>query len=82
MAKLRTKIFRIKGIDPKEIADAIGFDLSAVYRIKEGERGVSGNFVAGVLAAYPMFRFEDLFYIDNGKKVGKPETLKKGGETE
>jgi hypothetical protein len=73
MAKLRTKIFRIKGIDPKEIANATGFNLSAVYRIKEGERGVSGNFVASVLAAYPMFRFEDLFYIEDSKKGGETE---------
>lgn len=51
-----------------ELSLIAGVSLSQIYRIRQGKRQISGNFVARVLSALPDFKFEDLFYIEKEAK--------------
>lgn len=47
-----------------QLATSTCLSLSQVYRIRQGKRKVSASFIAGVLAALPYHKFEDLFHIE------------------
>ena len=46
-----------------KLAGMIGVSLSQVCRIRNGQRKVSNSFIAGVLTAFPQYKFEELFFI-------------------
>lgn len=50
-----------------EIAGRLGVDQSLVWRVRTGRCRPGAAFVAGVLAAFPEVRFEDVFTVERGE---------------
>lgn len=44
-------------------ADAFGQSEAYISRVRRGRREVNAQFIAGVLAAFPDLRFDDLFEV-------------------
>ena len=61
--RLRTRLFRLS-YSPAVLANMLGLSVSYLYRVKQGNRGINGKFIVSALTAFPKYRFEDLFYIE------------------
>jgi len=52
--------------------------VSQVYRVREGKRNINQKFIIGAKKAFPNYRLDDLFYLDEemliGNKVGTAVT--------
>jgi len=46
-----------------ELAQAMGISVSQIYRVRAGERPVNEKFIIGAMKAFPGYRLDDLFYI-------------------
>lgn len=44
-------------------ADAFGHSEAYISRVRRGRREVNASFIAGVLAAFPHLRFDDVFEV-------------------
>jgi len=65
IGRLRTRIFEMEeGRDMKKLAILLRLSLSQVYRIKHGQRPIGEKFIVGALIAFPKYKFEDLFYVE------------------
>ena len=62
--RLRTRLFDVKGDSMAELASFVGISLAQLYRIKNGQRGINEKFIVRTLTAFPQYKFEDLFYIE------------------
>ncbi len=68
--QLRTRVFRLW--DEKyqgnskisELARAMGISQGQVYRVRKGKRGINEKFIIGALKAFPEYKFDDLFYVE------------------
>ena len=61
-----TKVFEIYRSyykDLSHLAEGMGISVSQVSRVRSGKRLINGKFIAGVLRAFPQFKFEELFYL-------------------
>ena len=47
-----------------ELAYAMGLSVSQVYRVREGKRNINQKFIIGAKKAFPDYRLDDLFYLD------------------
>jgi hypothetical protein len=52
--------------------------VSQVYRVREGKRNINQKFIVGAKRAFPSYRLDDLFYLDEempiDQKIGTPVT--------
>jgi len=67
---LKTRVFHLwdekcQG-DSKMIrlAQATGISLSHLYRVCGGKRKINATFIIGVAKAFPGYKLDDLFYVD------------------
>ena len=63
---LKTRVFELSDKKYKnltELAKVMGLSASEVYRVRQGKRGISTQFIVGALQAFPESKFDDLFYI-------------------
>ena len=47
-----------------ELAHAMGLSVSQVYRVREGKRSINQKFIIGAKKAFPNYRLDGLFYLD------------------
>ena len=47
-----------------ELAKAMSLSVSQVYRVREGKRHINQKFIIGAKQAFPHYRLDDLFYLD------------------
>jgi len=63
--RLKTRLFDLeKDISLADIAALLGISISQIYRIKHNERRIGEKFIIGALGAFPKYKFDDLFYIE------------------
>jgi len=54
-----------------ELAYAMSLSVSQVYRVREGKRSINQKFIIGAKKAFPNYRLDDLFYLDEeGMLIG------------
>ena len=53
-----------------ELAQAMGLSVSQVYRVREGKRSINHKFIIGAKKAFPNYRLDDLFYLDEETLIG------------
>lgn len=52
-------------------ADAFGQSEAYISRVRRGRRDVNASFIAGVLAAFPNLRFDDVFEVEGLRPLRK-----------
>ena len=62
--RLRTRLFDVKKDSMAELASFIGISAAQLYRVKAGQRGINEKFIVRTLTAFPQYKFEELFYIE------------------
>lgn len=65
---IRTRIFDLcngKYRNLSELAHAMGLSVSQVYRVRESKRSINHKFVIGAKQAFPQYRLDELFYLDD-----------------
>lgn len=66
-SRLRTRLFDLEeGHDMKKLAYLFKLSMSEIYRVRQGKRGIGERFIVGALTSFPEYKFEELFYIENG----------------
>ena len=59
-----------------ELAQAMELSVSQVYRVREGKRSINQKFIIGAKKAFPHYRLDELFYLDEEGLIGhKIETI-------
>jgi len=53
-----------------ELAHAMGLSVSQVYRVREGKRSINQKFIIGAKKAFPNYKLDDLFYLDEETLIG------------
>jgi hypothetical protein len=77
---IRTRIFDLCDGNYRnlsELARAMGLSVSQVYRVREGKRSINQKFIIGAKRAFPNYRLDELFYLDEevvGQKMGTDVT--------
>ena len=75
---IKTRIFELRNGNYRslsELARAMELSVSQVYRVREGKRGINQKFIIGANKAFPSYRLDELFYLDDGSLNGhKTET--------
>ncbi|MFC1915796.1 hypothetical protein ACFLW4_03795 [Chloroflexota bacterium] len=78
---IKTRIFQLCNGNYQnlsELAQAMGLSVSQVYRVREGKRSINHKFILGAKKAFPSYRLDDLFYLDEetliGRKIGTDVT--------
>jgi len=64
--KLKTRVFELcngKYRNLTELARTMGISYGLLYRVRRGDRNISGTFIIGELKAFPGYKLEDLFYV-------------------
>ena len=64
--KLKTSVFELcwaKYRNLPEVARAMGISLSQIYRVRHGERPINQKFIIGAMKAFPGYKLDDLFYV-------------------
>ncbi len=67
---IKTRIFELyskKYGSLTELAEAMDLSLSQLYRVRMGTRGINQKFIIGAKKAFPDYKLDDLFYLDNEK---------------
>jgi len=70
---IRTRIFDLCNGNYRnlsELARAMGLSVSQVYRVREGKRGINQKFIIGAKKAFPNYRLDELFYLEEETSVG------------
>jgi len=65
--KLKTRVFELcNGYQslPK-LAQAMGISQNLIYRVRRGDRNISGRFILGATKAFPGYKLDDLFYVED-----------------
>ncbi len=73
--KLKTRIFKLAdlaGLTLADLAEAMGVDVSTVYRVKMGQRNIGDAFITGAKRAFPTMDLDDLFYVEEPKSEDAP----------
>ena len=68
--KLNTRVFELyngKYRNLVELAQAMGISQDLIYRVRKGERGISGRFIIGAIRAFPAYKLDDLVYVNSEK---------------
>ena len=63
---LKTRVFQfadMRGWSLTQLAEKMEIDLSMVYRVKVGERGITRTFMLGAKRAFPDMDLDALFYV-------------------
>ena len=78
---IKTRIFELCNGNYRnlsELAQAMDLSVSQIYRVREGKRNINQKFIIGAKRAFPNYRLDDLFYLDEemliGNKVGTAVT--------
>ncbi len=53
-----------------ELARIMGLSVSQVYRVREGKRSINQKFIIGAKQAFPNYRLDDLFYLEEETLIG------------
>jgi len=54
----------------------MGLSVSQVYRVREGKRSINQKFIIGAKKAFPNYRLDELFYLDEEGLMGhEKETI-------
>ena len=64
--KLKTRVFELcngKWRNLAELARTMGISNDLIYRVRRGERNISGRFILGATKAFPGYKLDDLFYV-------------------
>jgi len=64
--KLKTRVFELcngRYQSLSELVQAMGISYGLFYRVRRGDRNISGTFIIGALKAFPGYKLEDLFYV-------------------
>ena len=64
---IKTRIFELcngRYSNLSELAQAMGISVSQIYRVREGKRHINQKFIIGAKQAFPHYRLDDLFYLD------------------
>ena len=64
--KLNTRVFELcngKYRNLVELAETMGISQDQIYRVRKGERNISGRFIIGATKAFPGYKLDDLFYV-------------------
>ncbi len=64
---IRTRIFELCNGNYRNLsglARAMGLSVSQIYRVREGKRGINQKFIIGAKKAFPDYRLDELFYLD------------------
>ena len=64
--KLKTRVFELcngKYRNLVELAQTMRISTDLIYRVRKGERGISGRFIIGATKAFPGYKLDDLFYV-------------------
>lgn len=60
----KPKLFELADWDMTRLAKLLGMASSQIYRVRQGKRGIHEKFIVGALTAFPEYKFEDLFHIE------------------
>ncbi|MBA7590664.1 hypothetical protein ES708_32792 [subsurface metagenome] len=63
---LKTRIFDLcngRYANLSELARAMGVSSTQVYVVRQGARRISDRFIVGAMKAFPGYKLDDLFYI-------------------
>ena len=64
--KLNTRVFELcngKYRNLVELAKTMGISQDQIYRVRKGERNISGRSIIGATKAFPGYKLDDLFYV-------------------
>ena len=64
---MRTRLFDVAALhhwSVKQIAHRTGLTARGLYYVKRGQRKPGARFITAVLRAYPLYKYEELFYDD------------------
>ena len=64
--KLNTRVFELsngKYRSLAELAQTMEISQDLIYRVRKGERNISGRFIIGAIKAFPGYKLDDLFYV-------------------
>ncbi len=64
--KLKTRVFELcdgKYRNLAELARTMGISNDLIYRVRRGDRSISGRFILGATKAFPGYKLDDLFYV-------------------
>ncbi len=64
--KLKTRVFELsngKYQSLSELVQAMGISYGLLYRVRRGDRNISGTFILGAIKAFPGYKLDDLFYV-------------------
>ena len=64
--KLKTRVFELcngRYQSLSELVQAMGISYDLLYRVRRGDRIVSGRFIIGATKAFPGCKLDDLFYV-------------------
>ena len=70
---IKTRIFELSNGNFRnlsELAHAMDLSVSQVYRVREGKRSINQKFIIGAKKAFPYYRLDDLFYLDEETLIG------------
>ncbi len=70
---IKTRIFQLCNGDYRnlsELAQVMELSVSQVYRVREGKRSINQKFIIGAKRAFPNYRLDDLFYLDEEALIG------------
>lgn len=71
---IRTRVFDLCNGNYRnlsELAQAMGLSVSQVYRVREGKRHINQKFIVGAKKAFPDYRLDELFYLDEEVPAGR-----------
>jgi len=67
--RLKTRVFEFsnsKYTNLTGLAQAMGISVSQIYRVRKGKRPINEKIIIGALKAFPGYKLDDLFYVDQG----------------
>ncbi|MET4611069.1 transcriptional regulator with XRE-family HTH domain [Rhodococcus sp. PvR044] len=77
------KYRKLSGLDTQQkLADAMGMERSTLSRTLNGFMDPGEKFIAGLLTAFPMLSFEDLFEVVVDQGAGAVESGRSAHETQ
>ena len=64
--KLNTRVFELcnaKYRNLTELIQAMGISYDLFYRVRRGDRNISGRFIIGAIKVFPGYKLDDLSYV-------------------
>ena len=76
---IKTRIFELCNGNYRNLsglAQAMELSVSQVYRVREGKRSINQKFIVGAKKAFPDYKLDELFYLDDEAVISnKIETI-------